>query len=53
MVGDIVLAGYTLTPDEWRALDMETREELSQAVSGAVEVDLRVDEDWRGPQIIV
>jgi hypothetical protein len=28
MVGEIRLAGFTLTADEWDGLDAETREEL-------------------------
>jgi len=53
MVGDVMLAGYTLTADEWRSLDAVTRDELVGAVAGDVEVDLSPDDDPRAPQLLV
>ena len=51
MVGDVMFAGYALTPDEWSALDDDTRVELL-AASGEIEVDLSPPEDG-GTQLLV
>jgi hypothetical protein len=52
MGGDIFLAGYTLTAEEWRALDPQTRDELLGAAAGAVELYSGPDEDESDPQLL-
>jgi len=54
MVGDILLAGYTLTAEEWEALEPEVRAELLDVAAGTVEIHpaLLLDEIPRHAELL-